>query len=196
MTLLCCCFSNFCEWFLASGFKVQSLAFNSLHRATIKTTKPFKFYRSKKSQIRSSNLGSPHHAAWSHTRTYSRSKSLSFAGNRMNGVSAAYCKTSIPSQQTCVQFMNGECIHWMHSPFNELHSWMHSLLKMVNVNVNAFTVFSEWWIDLYNSFSIHFRKHKMDFLMRRERWKLYLFIKDIAFNKINFEILFLWRNAT
>ena len=98
MTLLCCCFSNFCEWFLASGFKVQSLAFNSLHRATIKTTKPFKFYRSKKSQIRSSNLGSPHHAAWSHTRTYSRSKSLSFAGNRMNGVSAAYCKTSIPSQ--------------------------------------------------------------------------------------------------
>jgi len=99
-------------------------------------------------------------------------------------------------RQTCVQFMNGECIHWMHSPFNELHSWMHSLLKMVNVNVNAFTVFSEWWIDLYNSFSIHFRKHKMDFLMRRERWKLYLFIEDIAFNKINFEILFLWRNAT
>ena len=88
--------------------------------------------------------------------------------------------------QTCVQFMNGECIHWMHSPFNELHSWMHSLLKMVNVNVNAFTFFSEWWIDLYNWFSIHFRKHKMDFLMRRERWKLYLFIEDIAFNKINF----------
>ena len=102
----------------------------------------------------------------------------------------------LPKKQTCVQFMNGECIHWMHSPFNELHSWMHSLLKMVNVNVNAFTFFSEWWIDLYNSFSIHFRKHKMDFLMRRERWKLYLFIEDIAFNKINFEILFLWRNAT
>ena len=83
-------------WLVASRFKAsRSTPFIA---ATIKTTKPFKFYRSKKSQIRSSNLGSPHHAAWSHTRTYSRSKSLSFAGNRMNGVSAAYCKTSIPSQ--------------------------------------------------------------------------------------------------
>ena len=82
-------------WLVASRFKAS--------RST-----PFIDLRSKQQSLSNSTdpknhkfvhrIWARHIQAWSHTRTYSRSKSLSFAGNRMNGVSAAYCKTSIPSQ--------------------------------------------------------------------------------------------------
>ena len=72
-----------------------------------------------------------------------------------------------------------------HSPFNELNSWINSLLKKRNGNVNQFTFFGEWWIE----FSIHFQfilKKKVDFWMKKERRNLYLFIEDIAFKSNNF----------
>ena len=50
-----------------------------------------------------------------------------------------------------------------HSPFNELNSWINSLLKKRNGNVNQFTFFGEWWIE----FPIHFQfilKKKNGFL--------------------------------
>jgi len=72
-----------------------------------------------------------------------------------------------------------------HSPFNELNSWINSLLKKRNGNVNQFTFFGEWWIE----FSIHFQfilKKKVDFWMKKKRRKLHLFIEDIAFKSNNF----------
>ena len=51
--------------------------------------------------------------------------------------------------------------------------WINSLF-LVNGELNFPFIFNSFW------------KKKMDFWMKKERWKLYLFIEDIAFKSNNF----------